>query len=401
MNNIFDELYKRELDRYDALISRKNEKADFYNGVWDRYRYPVMVREQTPLFWRYDLNPQTNPLFIERLGINSTFNSGAIYLNDTFYLVLRVEGTDRKSFFAIAESKSGIDGFRMQDHPITIPDIDNKETNIYDIRLTQHEDGYIYGVFCSECHDYTAPRWNLEAAVAQAGIVRTKDLKKWERLPNIVTSHSQQRNVVLHPEFVDGKYAFYTRPQNSFIDAGDGAGICWGLCEDITNPVIKEETLISARKYHTITESKNGQGAVPIKTPKGWLHIAHGVRSTAAGLRYVLYTFVTDLCDPSKIIAEPSGYTLAPLDFERAGDVSNVLFSNGMVALPNGDVYLYYAACDTRLYVATSTVDRLLDYAFNTPKDPLRSFECVKQRNCLIDKNIEYLKANGRLDEKR
>lgn len=399
--NDFDAKYARELARYDALVSRENEKTDFYNGVWDRYRYPVMTRDQVPLFWRYDLNPETNPLFIERMGINSVFNAGALYRDGKFYLMLRVEGYDRKSFFALAESASGVDGFRVHDFPIDLPDTDPAETNVYDMRLTQHEDGYIYGTFCSESHDPTVPEWNTEAAVAQTGIVRTKDMKTWERLPNLETNASQQRNVVLHPEFVDGKYAFYTRPQSGFIDAGTGTGICWALCEDITHPKIGQETLISPRRYHTVTESKNGQGAVPIKTDKGWLHIAHGVRNTADGLRYVLYLFVTDLEHPEKIIAEPAGYVLAPLGEERVGDTSNVLFSNGAVALENGEVYLYYASSDTRLHVATSTVDRLLDYAFNTPSDPLRSADCVRQRCDLIRQNIEWLTKQGRLSEKR
>lgn len=396
----FKEAYERELARYDSLLSRPNEKASFYNGLWDRYRYPVMTRDHVPLFWRYDLNPETNPYFMERMGINGVFNSGAIHYNGRFYLMLRVEGNDRKSFFAIAESENGIDGFRVQELPVELPDTDPAETNVYDIRLTQHEDGYIYGVFCSESHDPDAPG-DPEMAVAKAGIIRTRDMVSWERLPHLKTVSPQQRNVVLHPEFVNGKYAFYTRPQDGFIESGSGGGICWGLCSDITNPCIEQETVISPRRYHTITESKNGQGAVPIKTPRGWLHIAHGVRKTAAGLRYVLYLFVTDLEHPERVIAEPAGYLLAPLGAERVGDVSNVLFSNGAVALENGDVYLYYASSDTRLHVATSTVDKLLDYAFNTPADPLRSADCVKQRKQLIEQNIAWLRENGRLSEKR
>lgn len=392
--------YRGELVKYDELIARPNKPASFYNGLWTRYENPVLTREHAPLFWRYDLNPETNPLFIERMGVNAVFNSGAIYLDGIFYLMLRVEGNDRKSFFALAQSENGVDGFRFCDYPIELPDIDPAETNVYDMRLTKHEDGYIYGVFCSESHDPDEPD-NPEAAVAKAGIIRTKDMKIWERLPHLKTVSPQQRNVVLHPEFVDGQYAFYTRPQDGFIESGSGGGICWGLCADITNPSIEKETVISHRRYHTITESKNGAGAVPIKTDKGWIHIAHGVRKTAAGLRYVLYLFVTDLQQPDKVIAEPAGYLLAPLGGERVGDVSNVLFSNGAVALENGEVYLYYASSDTRLHVATSTIDRLLDYAFNTPADPLRSVDCVRQRKKLIQQNIDWLESQGRLDEKR
>ena len=328
---------------------------------------------------------------MERLGINAVFNAGAIELNGKFYVVARVEGYDRKSFFAVAESPNGVDNFRFWDYPILLEDTCKEETNVYDMRLTKHEDGYIYGVFCSESKDPSNA--DLSAAVAQAGIVRTKDLKTWERLPNLRTQAEQQRNVVLHPEFVNGKYAFYTRPQDGFIDAGSGGGIGFGLCDDITNAYIKEkEVIINTRKYHTITEVKNGAGAVPIKTNKGWLHIAHGVRNTAAGLRYVTYVFVTDLNDPTKCIAEPSGYFIAPYGEERIGDVSNVAFTNGAIARENGDVYIYYASSDTRLHVATTTVDKLLDYAFNTPQDPLRSVECVAQRCELIKRNLGFMK---------
>lgn len=387
---MFKENYERELAKYEKLITRKNIVADEYNGIYDRYTYPVLTREHTPLFWRYDLNPETNPYFMERLGINAVFNAGAIELNGKFYVVARVEGYDRKSFFAVAESPNGVDNFRFWDYPILLEDTCKEETNVYDMRLTKHEDGYIYGVFCSESKDPNNA--DLSAAVAQAGIVRTKDLKKWERLPNLRTQAEQQRNVVLHPEFVDGKYAFYTRPQDGFIDAGSGGGIGFGLCEDITNAYIKEkEVIINTRKYHTITEVKNGAGAVPIKTDKGWLHIAHGVRNTAAGLRYVTYVFVTSLEDPTKCIAEPSGYFIAPYGKERVGDVSNVTFTNGAIARENGDVYIYYASSDTRLHVATTTVDKLLDYAFNTPKDPLRSVECVAQRCEFIGRNLKLI----------
>lgn len=377
--------------KYEELIGRKNEVDDsFYNGIYDRYKYPVLTRDHIPLTWKYDVNPETNPYFMERLGVNCVFNAGAIELNGKYYIVARVEGNDRKSFFAVAESDSPVDGFRFTDYPVLLDDTCPEETNVYDMRLTKHEDGYIYGVFCSESKDTTVN--DLSAAVAAAGIVRTKDLKTWERLPNLKTLNSpQQRNVVLHPEFVNGKYAFYTRPMDDFIDTGSGGGIGFGLCDDIMNPVIDEEIITSKRKYHTITESKNGAGAVPIKTDKGWIHIAHGVRNTAAGLRYVIYAFVTSLNDPSKVIAEPGGFLIAPLKGERVGDVSNVVFTNGAIAKENGEVYIYYASSDTRLHVAKTSVDRLLDYAFNTPEDPLRSVECVAQRTELIRKNLTYL----------
>lgn len=383
--------YYVELEKYNRLLARKNQKSSFYNGVFDRYENPVLTREHIPLTWKYDLNPDTNPYFMERLGVNAVMNSGAIELNGKFYLVARIEGNDRKSFFGVAESENGIDGFHFWDYPILLPDTCKEETNVYDMRLTKHEDGYIYGVFCSESKDTSVN--DLSAAVAAAGIVRTKDLKIWERLDNLKTLRSpQQRNVVLHPEFVNGKYAFYTRPMDDFIDTGSGGGIGFGLCDDIEHAVIDEEIITSKRVYHTITEAKNGAGAVPIKTEKGWIHIAHGVRNTAAGLRYVLYAFATDLQDPTKVIAEPSGFFLAPLGKERVGDVSNVVFTNGLIARENGDVFLYYASSDTRMHVATTTVDRLLDYVFQTPQDPHRSVECVAQRCDLIHKNLEYLK---------
>ncbi len=383
--------YEEELKKYEALINRKNEvDPDFYNGIYDRYVNPVLTREHIPLTWQYDLNPETNPYFMKRLGINAVMNSGAIELNGKYYLVARIEGDDRKSFFGVAESDNGIDGFRFWDYPILLPDTCKEETNVYDMRLTKHEDGYIYGVFCSESKDTSVN--DLSAAVAAAGIVRTKDLKTWERLPNLVTLNSpQQRNVVLHPEFVNGKYAFYTRPMDDFIETGSGGGIGFGLCDDITHAVIDEEKMTSLRKYHTITEAKNGAGAVPIKTEKGWIHIAHGVRNTAAGLRYVIYAFATDLNDPSKVIAEPSGLLIGPRGGERVGDVSNVVFTNGAIANEKGEVFIYYASSDTRMHVATTTVDKLIDYVFNTPKDPGRSVECVAQRCELIKKNLEFL----------
>lgn len=375
----------------EELLTAKNKKADFYNGIYDRWENPVLTRHHIPVEWKYDLNEETNPFFMERLGINAAFNSGAIEVDGKFYLVARVEGSDRKSFFAVAESESGVDGFRFLEKPVLLPDTEKDETNVYDMRLTKHEDGYIYGVFCSESKDKTNP--DLSAATAAAGIVRTKDLRNWERLPNLITKNSpQQRNVVLHPEFVDGKYAFYTRPMDDFIDTGSGGGIGFGLCDDITNAVIDEEKITSCRKYHTITEVKNGAGATPIKAEKGWIHIAHGVRNTACGLRYVVYAFATALDDPSKVIAEPGGYLIAPFGEERVGDVSNVVFTNGAIARDNGDVYIYYASSDTRLHVATTTIDKLVDYVFNTPEDAMRSVDCVKQRCELIEKNLELLK---------
>ena len=383
--------YEIESAKLELLINRKNEiDPDFYNGIYDRYKYPVLTREHAPLIWQYDFNPETNPYFMKRLGINAVLNSGAIELNGKYYLVARVEGDDRKSFFAVAESDSPVDGFRFWDYPILLPDTCPEETNVYDMRLTKHEDGYIYGVFCSESKDASVN--DLSAAVAAAGIVRTRDLKTWERLDNLTTLHSpQQRNVVLHPEFVNGKYAFYTRPMDDFIDTGSGGGIGFGLCDDIEHAVIDEEKMTSLRKYHTITEVKNGAGAVPIKTEKGWIHIAHGVRNTAAGLRYVIYAFATDLNDPSRVIAEPSGMLIGPRGGERVGDVSNVVFTNGAITTENGDVYIYYASSDTRMHVASTTIDKLIDYVFNTPQDPLRSVECVAQRCDLVKKNLEYL----------
>lgn len=382
--------YYAEMEKQKALIARKNQKSGFYNGIYDRYTDPVLTRDHAPLHWRYDLNAQTNPYFMERLGVNAVMNSGAIELDGKFYLVARVEGNDRKSFFAVAESGSGVDGFHFWDYPVVLPDTCPEETNVYDMRLTKHEDGWIYGVFCSESKDKENP--DLSAAVAEAGIVRTKNLKDWERLDNLKTLRSpQQRNVVLHPEFVNGRYAFYTRPMDGFIETGSGGGIGFGLCDDIAHAVIDEEKIISQRVYHTLTESKNGAGAVPIKGNKCWIHIAHGVRNTAAGLRYVLYVFGTDLSDPSKLVAAPSGVFLVPLGGERVGDVSNVVFTNGAIARENGDVYIYYASCDTRMHVATTTVEKLEDYLFHTPEDALRSPDCVKQRCGLIRENLELL----------
>lgn len=387
--------YETERCRQEVLLNRRNIKSEGYNGIYDRYQYPVLTREHLPLTWRYDIDWNTNPFFMERLGINAVMNAGAIELNGKFYLIVRVEGNDRKSFFAVAESDNGIDGFRFWEEPVDLPDTCPEETNVYDMRLTKHEDGWIYGVFCSESHD--ASSGDLSAAVAAAGIVRTKDLKGWERLDNLKTIHSpQQRNVVLHPEFVQGCYAFYTRPMDDFIETGSGGGIGFGLCKDICHGVIDEEIMTSRRRYHTITEAKNGAGAVPMKTSEGWIHIAHGVRNTAAGLRYVLYAFATDLKDPSKVIAQPSGLLLGPRGEERVGDVSNVVFTNGAIARENGAVYLYYASSDTRIHVAVTTVEKLVDYVFHTPEDPLRSVDCVKQRRALINRNKELLE-HGRI----
>ena len=386
--------YYTELNKYEQLIKKENKKSEFYNGIFDRYENPVLTRNHAPLIWKYDLDAERNPFFMERLGINAVMNSGAIEIEGSFYLVVRVEGNDRKSFIAVAESSNGTDGIRFWDYPVSLPDTCPEETNVYDMRLTKHEDGFIYGVFCSEGKDQENS--DLSAAVASAGIVRTKDLKTWERLDNLTTLHSpQQRNVALHPEFVEGKYAFYTRPMDGFIETGSGGGIGFGLCDDIAHAVIAEEKIISHRVYHTLTEVKNGAGAVPIKGKKGWIHIAHGVRNTAAGLRYVLYVFATDLKDPSKVIAEPSGLFLAPLGKERVGDVSNVVFTNGAIARENGDVYLYYASCDTRMHVATTTVEKLEDYVFHTPKEPLRSSDCVVQRCSLIHENLELLEGKA------
>ncbi len=382
--------YEQELTKQEALITRKNVVSDDYNGIYDRYQYPVLTRDHIPLFWKYDLNRETNPHFMERLGVNAAFNAGAIYMNGKYYVVARLEGSDRKSFFAVAESENGVDNFRFWDYPILLPDTCPEETNVYDMRLTQHEDGWIYGVFCSESKD--PDNADLSAAVAAAGIVRTKDLKTWERLPNLVTLRSpQQRNVCLHPTFVNGKYAFYTRPMDGFIETGSGSGIGFGLCDDITNAIIDEEIMTSIRKYHTITEAKNGAGATPIKTDKGWLHIAHGVRNTAAGLRYVVYCFMTDLKKPWVVTHEPGGFLIGPKGEERVGDVSNVTFTNGAAVNENGRLLIYYASSDTRLHVAETTVEKLVDYCTNTPADPLRSVDCVKQRCELIAKNLELL----------
>ena len=377
-------------DEYEQLITRENEPMSGGNGVFTRYKYPVITAAHTPLFWRYDLNPHKNPYLMERIGINATMNAGAIKWNGKYLLIVRVEGADRKSFFAIAESPNGIDNFRFWDYPITIDQTDDPETNVYDMRLTAHEDGWIYGIFCAERKDPNAKPGDLSSATATAGIVRSKDLKTWERLPDLKTK-SQQRNVVLHPEFVNGKYALYTRPQDSFIDAGEGGGIGWALIDDMTNAVVKEEKIIDKRYYHTIKEVKNGEGPHPIKTDKGWLHLAHGVRMCAAGLRYVLYMYMTALDDPTKLIAVPGGYFMAPQGEERIGDVSNVLFTNGWIADEDGTVYIYYASSDTRMHVAVSSVDKLVNYCMNTPEDGLSSFESVETLKTMIKKNLDFM----------
>lgn len=391
--DIFSERLAALIKEYREISERKNEAAGLGNGWYDRYKYPILTNRHIPLFWRYDLNRKTNPFLSERLGVNCVFNPGAIEFNGKICLVARVEGFDRKSFFAVAESDNGIDGFKFRDYPLVMPETGNPDANVYDMRLVKHEDGYIYGLFCTERKDPGASADDLSSAVAQCGIARTKDLETWERLPDLKSKSPQQRNVVLHPEFVNGMYAFYTRPQDGFIDAGSGGGIGWGLSDSMVNAQIEEEIIVDDRQYHTIKEVKNGQGPAPIKTPRGWLHIAHGVRGTAAGLRYVLYAFLSDLNEPWRVTHKPGGFFIAPEGEERIGDVSNVVFCNGMVARNNGDVFIYYASSDTRCHVAATTVDKLLDYVMNTPSDPLGSHACVQQRNELIRRNFELLKG--------
>lgn len=399
--------------RHEAFITRKNTPIES-NGIVTRWENPIITAETTPLFWRYDYNPETNPYFMERIGVNAAFNSGAIKWGDKYVVVVRVEGADRKSFFAVAESPNGVDNFRFWDHPITMPEapegtcapgLDAPATNVYDMRLTRHEDGWIYGLFCVERHDDSEPG-NLSAATATCGIARTKDLVNWQRLPDL-KSASQQRNVVLHPEFVDGKYALYTRPQDGFIDAGSGGGIGWALVDDIENAVVTDEKIIDKRYYHTIKEVKNGEGPHPIKTEKGWLHLAHGVRGCASGLRYVLYMYMTSLEEPWREIATPGGVFMVPQGEEYIGDVMNVLFSNGWIAdfsnnandnehggamhSMSDKVFIYYASSDTRMHVATSTVGQLVDYCMNTPSDGLTTGASVQTRNALIDKNLAFL----------
>lgn len=379
---------------HEKLVSRTNERSEENNGVYCRYKNPVLTNRHAPLLWRYDLNAETNPYLMERIGINSVLNAGAIKLNGKYYLIARVEGTDRKSFFAVAESDNGIDGFRFWEYPVLMPETEAADTNIYDMRVVQHEDGWIYGLFCTERRDPNAPPSDQSSAVAQCGIARTKDLKQWERLADLKTPSPQQRNVVLHPEFVDGQYAFYTRPQDGFIEAGTGGGIGFGLSSSMENAVVHKEVIVDKRVYHTISELKNGLGPQPIKTRHGWLHLAHGVRNTAAGMRYVLYMFMTDLNDLAKITYKPAGYFIAPEGEERVGDVSNVVFGNGWVADEDGRVLIYYASSDTRMHVAESSIDRLTDYVMNTPADGYTSAASVRNLYKLIDSNKSLLQQN-------
>ena len=390
----FKEKIKNLIDNHQEFLELKNEMKEHSNGVYHRWKHPIITAAHTPVFWRYDLNESTNPFLMERIGVNATFNSGAMYWNGKYILVVRVEGDDRKSFFGIAESSNGVDNFKFWDYPIDLPQTQEPDTNVYDMRLVQHEDGWIYGLFCTERKDLTKPD-DTTAAVANCGIVRTKDLLNWERLPDLISYSGQQRNVVLHEEFIDGKYAFYTRPQDGFIDVGKGGGIGWGLCEDINYPEVKEEIIIDKKIYHTIKEVKNGQGPAPFKTEKGWLHLAHGVRNTAAGLRYVLYMFMTSLEQPWKVTHLPAGHFIAPEDDERIGDVSNVTFSNGWVRNENDEVFIYYGSSDTRMHVATTTINKLIDYVMNTPEDGYTSAASVKTRSKMIKGNLEVLKNLG------
>ena len=390
---LFEDRLKRIKAEHKTLIEKKNEEEFSVNGVYARFKNPIITRDHIPLHWRYDLNKETNPSFMERIGFNATLNSGAIKLNGKYLLVVRVEGNDRKSFFAVAESTNGIDNFKFWDRPITLPQTENRDTNVYDMRLTQHDDGYIYGVFCTERKDPNAPEGDTSSAVAAAGIARTKDLVEWERLPDLISTSGQQRNVVLFPHLIEGKYAFYTRPQDGFIDTGKGGGVGFGLSETIENPEVKEEVIVDAKTYHTIYEVKNGLGPAPIKTEHGWLQLAHGVRNTAAGLRYTLYLFMTDLEKPWIVTHKPHGHFIAPLKEERVGDVSNVVFANGWITDDDGKVYIYYASSDTRMHVATSTVEQLVDYCINSPQDKLHSHLSVATINELIDKNNEFIKT--------
>ncbi len=376
---------------YESLITRKNEKLAYTEGIYERYRYPILTAAHVPVYWKYDMDTDTNPHCMQRIGINSVFNAGAIKLKNKYILAARVEGWDRKSFFAIAESPNGVDNFRFWERPVTMPETEDPDINVYDMRLTLHEDGWIYGIFCTERKDTDAPGGDTSSAVAKAGIARTRDLLKWERLPDLVSKTGQQRNVVLHPEFVNEKYALYTRPQEGFIDVGTGGGIGLGYIENMENPVVENEVIINGKAYHTIYELKNGLGPAPLKTKEGWLHLAHGVRNTAAGLRYVLYMFMTDLNDISKIIYSPAGYFMAPVNEERVGDVSNVLFSNGWIMDDDGTVYIYYASSDTRMHVAVSSIERLTDYIMNTPADGFRTGKSVENINKLIDRNFKLL----------
>lgn len=381
-------------ENHQALIQKKNEKKALGNGIFNKYKNPVITANHVPLNWRYDFDENTNPFLMERIGVNAAFNAGAIKFDNKYVIAVRLEGADRKSFFAVAESDNGIDRFNFWASPIVFDNYDDADTNVYDMRLTRHEDGFIYGLFCTEKKDPNAPAGDQSAAVAQCGIIRTKDLINWDRLADLKTPSPQQRNVVLHPEFVDDQYAFYTRPQDSFIEAGKGGGIGFGLSKTMENAEVNKEHILYNKEYHTVYEAKNGQGPAPIKTEKGWLHLAHGVRNTAAGLRYVLYMFMTDLKDLTKVTHKPGGYFIAPEGEERIGDVSNVVFSNGWIADDNGDVFIYYASSDTRMHVATSTVAQLVDYCINTPEDGLSSANSVKAINHLIEKNKSAINHN-------
>lgn len=389
----FDERLKQLIREYKAVTEGKNTPKPCGNGIYERFVNAVLTKDHVPLFWKYDLNYETNPWLMERNGVNCVFNPGAVELDGKVYLVARVEGNDRKSFFAIAESDNGIDHFKFWDYPIVMPETDNPDVNVYDMRITKHEDGWMYGLFCTERKDPNAPYGDTSSAVAACGMARTRDLKVWERLADLKTKSLQQRNVVLHPEFINGKYAFYTRPQDGFIETGKGGGIGWGFSDTIQNACIEEEVLMECKEYHTIKEVKNGQGPAPIKTEKGWLHIAHGVRNTAAGLRYVVYAFLSDLEHPEKVTHRPGGFLIAPEGEERIGDVSNVIFCNGAIVKADGELLIYYASSDTRVHVARTTVEKLLDYVLNTPEDPLRSYACVQVRNKLIESNLELLKS--------
>lgn len=395
MNEYFQNRLKHLSKTHEELLLKKNVEKISVNGVYNRFEFPVLTPQHTPLEWRFDLDPSTNPFLLERFGINAVFNAGAIKFNGKYILAARVEGKDRKSFFAIAESENGIDNFTFWEYPVVMPPSEQPETNIYDMRLVLHEDGWIYGIFCAEHRDPEAPEGDQSSAIAQCGLARTKDLMKWERLPNLKTPSPQQRNVVLHPEFVNKKYAFYTRPQDSFIDAGAGGGIGFGVCDDITNAVITKEIVIDKKKYHTVYEAKNGLGPAPLKTEKGWLHLAHGVRNTANGLRYVLYIFMTDLKDITKVIHKPGGYFMAPEGIERVGDVSNVLFANGWIKNDDGTVFIYYASSDVKMHVAVTSIERLLDYVIKTPEDGFSSRTSVKTILNIINHNNSIAVHNG------
>lgn len=393
MNKIqFDQRLRQLFGAHESHCARRNDAIELPNGIYQRYKHPVLTWEHTPVFWRFDLNYETNPHLLERLGVNTVFNAGAMEWNGKIVVVPRIESFDVKSFFAVAESDNGIDGFRFWDYPIVLPQTHEPDMNVYDIRLVAHEDGWVYGLFCTERKDESQPH-DTSAALARCGIARTKDLREWQRLPDLVTPSPQQRNCVLHPEFVDGQYAFYTRPMDGFIETGGGGGIGWGTCSDITNAAIENEIIIDSKVYHTVKEVKNGLGPAPLKTPHGWLHLAHGVRRTAAGLRYVLYCFLCDLKEPWRVTHQPGGHFMAPHGLERVGDVSNVLFSNGWVLRSNGDLFIYYASSDTRLHVATTTLEKLLDYTMNTPEDAGGTYACVQQRTALIAQNLELMKS--------